>query len=164
MLGVGAFLQDVTWSGISGLLYPDRPMASDHVLGSFPCRFSTKAPFLSKHYSASTVLRAYPPLCEPGLPHARSRLACAPLTGFPVLPRFPSSMHADTNTPANTVRCPRCSFPGRLAASPYTRRVGTRVEVFGACPVFTRVSVESRSDADPVGRFHSLLVKPDVRI
>ena len=82
--------------------------------------------FLDRHYPASTVVRASPPPWRPGLaPHGVPVGACTPPTGLPVLPRLPSSIHADATTPAETVRCicrlssrPSSAFPlpweGRL--------------------------------------------------
>ena len=50
---------------------------------------------------------------RPGLSLTGFRLARAtPPSGLPVLPRLPSSMHADTTTPAGTARC-LCRFASR---------------------------------------------------
>ena len=45
-------------------------------------------------------------------PHGGPVGACTPLTGFPVLPRLPSSMHAGATTPADAARC-TCRFSSR---------------------------------------------------
>ena len=93
-----------------------------HSRGPSPLRHSSspEAPFLDGHYPASSVLRASPPPCRPGLSLAGFRLprATAP-TGLPVLPRIPSSTRADATTPAETSRLSRRSLPGQSAAFPF---------------------------------------------
>ena len=77
---------------------------------SFRHPSTPEAPFLDRHYPASSVVRASPPPWRPGLaPHGVPVGACTPPTGLPVLPRLPSSIHADATTPAETVRC-TCRF------------------------------------------------------
>ncbi len=90
--------------GLSSLRHPSTP----------------EAPFLDGHYPASSVLRASPPPCRPGLPLAGFRLprATAP-TGLPVLLRIPSSTRADAPTPAETSRLSRRSLSGQSAAFPF---------------------------------------------
>ena len=97
----------------------------------FPDRSRIRAPFLRGHYPASSVLRAHPPPCRPGLPLAGFRLPCARLrTGFPEPPRAKhrtglpvlllpsSSMRASASTPAEAGRCACRSLPGSPAAFP----------------------------------------------
>jgi len=72
----------------------------------------TKAPSLHRRYSASPVLRAFPPPSRPDLALAGCRLACAaPPAGLPVLRPFPSSMHGAANTPAEAVGACVARFP-----------------------------------------------------
>ena len=98
--------------GVIGYGHSRRP-------SSFACPSTPEAPCLDRHYPASSVLRASPPPCRPGLPLAGNRLACARhRTGLPVLPRFPSSMHAGANTPAGTVRCICRLLPASPSAFP----------------------------------------------
>ena len=93
-----------------------------HSRGPSPLRHPStpEAPFLDGHYPASSVLRASPPPCRPGLPLAGVPVAaCTTPTALPVLLRFPSSMHAGATTPAETGRCSRRSLPGQSAAFPF---------------------------------------------
>ena len=93
-----------------------------HSRGPSPLRHpsSPEAPFLDGHYPASSVLRASPPPCRPGLPLAGVPVAaCTAPAWLPVLPRLPSSTCADATTPAKTGRCSRRSLPGQSAAFPF---------------------------------------------
>ena len=82
-------------------------------LASFPSCSPLKAPFLRGRYPASSVLRAYPPPCRPGLPLAGFQLlrAASP-AGLPVLLLPSSSMRASALTPAEADRCLCRSLPG----------------------------------------------------
>ena len=100
-----------------------------------------EAPFLDGHYPASSVLRASPPPCRPGLPLAGSRVAaCTAPTGLPVLllpfhlPCMPTPLPRRIPTGALVAL-----FPADRRPSPIDRRVGFRIICFEACSAFTRV-------------------------
>ena len=99
-----------------------------------------EAPFLDGHYPASSVLRASPPPYRPGLPLAGSRLPRARhRQGFPCccafhLPCMPTPL--PRRIPAGALVA---LFPADRRPSPNYRRVGFRINRFGACSAFTRV-------------------------
>ena len=99
-----------------------------------------EAPFLDGHYPASSVLRASPPPYRPGLPLAGSRLPRARhRQGFPCccafhLPCMPTPL--PRRIPAGALVA---LFPADRRPSPIDRRVGFRINRFGACSAFTRV-------------------------
>ena len=96
------------------------------------------APFLSRHYPASAVLRAPPPPCRPGLPLTGFRSPRAQhQQGFPCchvspLPRVPAPLPRRKWTGVPVALCPAHRRP-----SPYCRRVGSRETSFEACSAFT---------------------------
>ena len=82
-------------------------------LASFPYPSRSQTPCAGRHTSASSVHRVCPPPCQPGLPLTGFQFTLPRYrTGLPVLPRFPSSAHADASTPAGTTRC-SCRLPSR---------------------------------------------------
>ena len=99
-----------------------------------------EAPFLDGHYPASSVLRASPPPCRPGLPLAGSRLPRARhRQGFPCcyafhLPCMPTPLPRRIPTGALVAL-----FPADRRPSPIDRRAGFRIMCFEACSAFTRV-------------------------
>ena len=99
---------------------------------------SPEAPFLDGHYPASSVLRASPPPCRPGLPLAGFRLPRARHRhGFPCchafhLPHVPTPLPRRKPAGALVAR-----FPASRRPSPFLRRVGFRVDGFEACSAFT---------------------------
>ena len=99
-----------------------------------------EAPFLDGRYPASSVLRASPPPCRPGLPLAGFRLPRARhRQGFPCcyafhLPCMPAPL--PRRKPAGAFVA---LFPAGRRPSPDYRRVGFRVKRFEACSAFTRV-------------------------
>ncbi len=94
----------------------------------FLCRSRSQAPFLGRRYPASSVVRACPPPCRPGLVLADFRLASTRhRQGFPCccafhLPRMPTPLPRRKRSGAS-VAC----FPARRQPSPFFRRVGFRV-------------------------------------
>ena len=111
-----------------------------HSRGPSPLRHpsSPEAPFLDGHYPASSVLRASPPPCRPGLPLAGFRLPRARHRhGFPCchafhLPHVPTPLPRRKPAGALVAR-----FPASRRPSPFLRRVGFRVDGFEACSAFT---------------------------
>ena len=107
-----------------------------HSRGPSPLRHpsSPEAPFLDGHYPASSVLRASPPPCRPGLPLAGFRLPRARHRhGFPCchafhLPHVPTPLPRRKPAGALVAR-----FPASRRPSPFLRRVGFRVDGFEAC-------------------------------
>ena len=99
-----------------------------------------EAPFLDGRYPASSVLRASPPPCRPGLPLAGFRLPRAwHRHGFPCcyafhLPCMPAPL--PRRKPAGAFVA---LFPAGRRPSPDYSRVGFRVKRFEACSAFTRV-------------------------
>ncbi len=113
-----------------------------HSRGPSPLRHPStpEAPFLDGHYPASSVLRASPPPCRPGLPLAGFRLPRARhRQGFPCcyafhLPCMPAPLPRRKPAGALVVL-----FPAGRRPSPDYRRVGFRINRFEACSAFTRV-------------------------
>ena len=98
-------------SGICGTHRGHRHCRSRR-LSPFSHPSSPEAPFLDRHYPASSVVRASPPPLparpDPcGLPVD----ACTSPTGLPVLPPSPSSMRAAATTPAEPVGARVALFP-----------------------------------------------------
>ena len=99
-----------------------------------------EAPFLDGNYPASSVLRASPPPCRPGLPLAGFRLPRARhRQGFPCcyafrLPCMPAPLPRRKPAVAHVAL-----FPASRRPSPFLRRVGFRDTRFEACSAFTRV-------------------------
>ena len=93
-----------------------------HSRGPSPLRHpsSPEAPFLDGHYPASSVLRASPPPCRPGLPLAGFRLPRARHRhGFPCCHAF-HLPHVPTPLPRRKpAGCSRRSLPGQSAAFPF---------------------------------------------
>ena len=98
-------------AGIVGKATPAglRPFVISPHLRPFPRR---ALPRVFSTTGLSATLPAQP--APRGVPVA----ACTAPPGLPVLLRFPSSMHAGANTPAETGRCVRRSLPSRSAAFP----------------------------------------------
>ena len=102
----------------------------------------TEAPSLRRHYPASAVLWTSPPPCRPGLTLAGCRLARA--TPPDRASRVASILlfHACCrHYPGGTCRCMCHSLPDRWQPSPFSWRVGFRVERFGACSAFAHAAV-----------------------
>ena len=120
-------------SGVAGSNRGDRHCHSRRLF-PFSHPSSPEAPFLDRHYPVSSVLRASPPPCRPGLPLAGFRLACAhhrqgfPCCHRPPLPCVPPSLPRRSR-PVRTSpssrpmaafpviqagRPPRCPFRGLL--------------------------------------------------
>ena len=99
-----------------------------------------EAPFLDGNYPASSVLRASPPPCRPGLPLAGFRFPRARhRQGFPCcyafrLPCMPTPLPRRKPAVARVAL-----FPASRRPSPFLRRVGFRINLFEACSAFTRV-------------------------
>ena len=116
---------NATPAGLSPLRHPSTP----------------EAPSLDGRYPASSVLRAHPPPCRPGLPLAGFRLPRARhRRGFPCcyafhLPCMPAPL--PRRKPAGALVA---LFPAGRRPSPYLRRVGFRIDVFEACSAFTERS------------------------
>ena len=146
-LRLGSFAYAWDASGILALIAGSRRCHSRQP-SSFRHRSSPEAPFLDRHYPASSVLRASPPPCRPGLPLSGCRLVRAHhrdrasrVASIPLL-------HACRRQyPGGTGWCVRRSLPCRWQPSPYYRRVGFRVTLFEACSAFTRVA--ARMFAEP---------------
>ena len=106
----------------------------------FLCRSRSQAPFLGRRYPASSVVRACPPPCRPGLVLADFRLASTRhRQGFPCccafhLPCMPTPLPRRKRTGASAA-----CFPDRHRSSPNLRRVDSRIALFEACSAFTRV-------------------------
>ena len=101
----------------------------------------TEAPSLRRHYPASAVLWTSPPPCRPGLTLAGCRLARA--TPPDRASRVASILlfHACCrHYPGGTCRCMCHSLPDRWQPSPFSWRVGFRVERFGACSAFAHAA------------------------
>ena len=126
-------------SGILALIAGSRQRHSRRP-SSFRHRSSPEAPSLDRHYPVSSVLRASPPPCQPGLPLAGFRLARAHhRQGFPCCVHPPPTCVPPPIPRRNRpVRPSLASLP--MAASPYYRRVGSRIALFEACSAFTRVA------------------------
>ena len=73
------------WAGVSEPSVALPGVRQWSCFASFPHRSQCRAPSPSCHYSASSVLRAHPPPCRPGLPLTGVRLVRAtPPTGIAV--------------------------------------------------------------------------------
>ena len=105
---------------------------------SFRHRSSPAAPFLDRHYPASSVLRASPPPrpARPA-PHGARLVRATPPTGLPVLLRSPSYMHAIATTPAGPLGARVVYLPQRRRPSPNLSRVGSCITLLEACSAFT---------------------------
>ena len=119
-----------------------RDRRQSHSRGPSPLRHlsTPEAPFFDGRYPASSVLRASPPPCRPGLPLAGSRSPRARhRQGFPCcyafhLPCMPAPI--PRRKPAGALVA---LFPAGQRPSPNDRRVGFRIMRFEACSAFTRV-------------------------
>ena len=113
-----------------------------HSRGPSPLRHPStpEAPFLDGHYPVSSVLRASPPPCRPGLPLAGFRLPRARhRQDFPCcyafhLPCMPTPL--PRRKPAGALVA---LFPAGRRPSPNLRRVGFRDARVEACSAFTFV-------------------------
>ena len=110
-------------------------------LASFPYPSRSQTPCAGRHTSASSVHRVCPPPCQPGLPLTGFQFTlprCC--TGLPVLPRFPSSAHADASTPVGTARC-SCRLPSRAVNGLPLITGGSAhpIDLFEACSAFIQI-------------------------
>ncbi len=134
----------------------------------FLCRSRSQAPFLGRRYPASSVVRACPPPCRPGLVLADFRLASTRhRQGFPCccafhLPCMPTPLPRRKRTGASAA-----CFPDRHRSSPNLRRVDSRIALFEACSAFTRVPAcmvaeppEAAASAPECFSLHRYLRKP----
>ena len=111
-----------------------------HSRGPSPLRHPStpEAPFLDGRYPASSVLRASPPPCRPGLPLAGFRFSRARhRQDFPCchtfhLPHVPTPLPRRKPAGALVAR-----FPSGQRPSPTSGRVGFRISGFEACSTFT---------------------------
>jgi hypothetical protein len=115
--------------------------ANLRTVGLFQKRTRSQAPFLHRHYPASTVIRACPPphTAEPA-PHGVlvESHDLSPL-GLPVFRSISSSRHADATTPAEPLGAVAFLSNGHgLPLNPGGSASAT--SLFGACSAFTRVS------------------------
>ena len=102
----------------------------------------TEAPSLRRHYPASQVLWASPRPCRPGLTLAGCRLARAtPPNRASRVASIPLFHACCRHYPGGTCRCLCHSLPDRWQPSPFSWRVGFRVERFGACSAFAHAAV-----------------------
>jgi hypothetical protein len=85
----------------------------------------------------------YEPLRHPSAPGpslAGVRLILlTTLWGLPRCVRFPC-VHAVATTPAQRLGASSARFPSRVSLHRYGSRVGPRIDLFEACPAFTRVT------------------------
>jgi hypothetical protein len=85
----------------------------------------------------------YEPLRHPSAPGpslAGVRLVfLTTLWGLPCCVRFPC-VHAVATTPAQRLGASSARFPSRVSLPRYGSRVGPRIDLFEACPAFTRVT------------------------
>ena len=114
----------------------------------FGHRSSPEAPSLRRRYPASPVVRASPPPCRPDLTLAGCRLARAtPPDRASRVASTPLFHACYRHYPGGTCRCLRRSLPDRCQPSPISRRVGFRIERFGACSAFTGVAARMVAEA-----------------
>ena len=115
--------------------------ANLRTVGLFQERAKSQAPFLHRHYPASTVLRACPPPTRPSLllTEFQLRATTSHRRGFPCSGDF-LFQACRRHYPDGTVGCCRC-LAQRHRPSPKLRRVGFRHKcLFEACSAFTHVS------------------------
>ena len=104
---------------------------------SFRHPSTPEAPFLDRHYPASSVVRASPPPWRPGLPLTGFRLVRAHhRQGFPCCHVFPLPYMPTPLPRRKRSGAPVASLPGRRRPSPFLGRVGFRVALFEACSAF----------------------------
>ena len=127
-----------------------------------PCPFghrsSPEAPSLRRHYPASPALRASPPPCRPNLTLTGCRLAHAtPPDRASRVASIPLFHACCRHYPGGTCRCLRRSLPDRCQPSPISRRVGFRIERFGACSAFTGVAARMVAEPPLAARYIGVL-------
>ena len=106
----------------------------------FPYPSRTRAPSLRRHYPASSVLRAHPPPCRPGLPSRGSGWSVRSTGRASRVAAIPLFHACRRHYPGVTGQCSRRSLPGRWQPSPLVWWVGFRIGDFEACSAFTRVA------------------------
>ena len=127
-------------------------------LSPFAHRSSPEAPSLCRHYPASTVLRASPPPCRPNLALTGCRLARATPPNRASRVALTLLFHACCRQyPGGTRRCVCRSLPDRWQPSPFSRRVGFRIERFGACSAFTHVAARMVAKPPLAARYVEVL-------
>jgi len=106
-----------------------------------------EAPFLGRHYPASTVVRASPPPwpARP-CPHGSSVGACHATGRASRVASIPLFHACCRHYPGGIGRCSRRSLPGHWQPSPGKRRVGFRISGFGACSAFARATARVVAD------------------
>ena len=119
-----------------------RRRANPNALDRFSTHARSQAPFLSRRYPASSVLRACPPPQRPGLSVAGFQLAAAThhRWGFPCcvwspFAHMPSSLPRQDRWEGTVARLSQ-----QWQSSPFHRRVGFCITLFEACSTFTRVT------------------------
>ena len=144
-------------SGIIALIAGSRHRHSRQP-SSFRHRSSPEAPFLDRHYPASSLLRASPPP-RPARPAPRGGpvRACHATDGASRVASIPLLHACRRHYPGGTGRCPRRSLPGRWQPSPNSRRVGFRMSGFEACSAFTRVAARMLAKPPKAARFFGVL-------
>ena len=114
--------------------------ANLQAVGLFQELARSQAPFLGRHYPASSVLQACPPPQRPSLLLTEFQFESHDLSplGLPVLPVDSSYTHAIANTPAGPVETCR-SLLDQRRPSPSVLQVGSRIARFEDCSAFTHV-------------------------
>ena len=106
-------------------------------LASFPNCSRTRAPFLRRHYPASSVVRAHPPPHRPSLTLAGCRFsACHTTDGVSRVASLLIFCMCRHHYPGGNGRCICGSLPVCRRPSPFQWRVGFRITGFEACSMF----------------------------
>ena len=115
--------------------------ANLRTVGLFQKRARSQAPFLHRHYPASTVVQACPsPHTAEPAPHGVlvENHDFSPL-GLPVFRTISSSRHADAITPAEPLSAVAIS-PIGIGLPLNSEGSASAIVLFGACSAFTHVS------------------------
>ena len=115
--------------------------ANLRTVGLFQQHARSQAPFLHRHYPASSVLQACPsPHTAESAPHGVlvESHDLSPL-GFPVFRTISSSRHADAITPTEPLGAVAVS-PSGIGLPLNSGGSASATCLFGACPAFTHVS------------------------